>query len=48
VLKEVEKKLAAKDMSRRNIKFAVKNSLSQFIYMKIKRRPIIMPIIMEV
>lgn len=48
VLKEVEKKLAAKDISRRNIKFAVKNSLSQFIYMKIKRRPIIMPIIMEV
>ncbi|WP_346868763.1 ribonuclease J [Clostridium sp. UBA5119] len=48
VLKEVEKKLASKDMSRRNIKFAVKNSLSQFIYMKIKRRPIIMPIIMEV
>ncbi len=48
VREEVENSLKNKTINWTNIKFTVRNSLAQFLYMKIQRRPIIMPIIMEV
>lgn len=48
VAEEIENTLKDKKLYWTPMKFAIRNSLSQFLYTKTKRRPVIMPIIMEV
>lgn len=48
VAEEIENALKDKKLYWTPMKFAIRNSLSQFLYTKTKRRPVIMPIIMEV
>jgi ribonuclease J len=48
VRSEVEKCLSNKTINWTAMKSSIKTSLGQFLYVKTKRRPIIMPIIMEV